>query len=73
MQWLQTLLSPGKKLKAGNSRHALAIEYPEPLVHFAVSSGAYSDPAVCTLQFHSFVIYTFAVVLLSNWIVGASL
>ncbi|XP_057794782.1 uncharacterized protein LOC131011052 [Salvia miltiorrhiza] len=44
--WLQTLVSPGKKLKGGNKRHALAIEYPEPLVHFAVSSGAYSDPAV---------------------------
>lgn len=44
--WLQTLLSPGKKLKPGNVRHALAIEYPEPLVHFALSSGAYSDPAV---------------------------
>ncbi|XP_047957781.1 uncharacterized protein LOC125203467 isoform X2 [Salvia hispanica] len=37
--WLQ-------KLKGGKSRHPLAIEYQEPLVHFAVSSGAYSDPAV---------------------------
>ncbi|XP_042016526.1 uncharacterized protein LOC121764579 isoform X2 [Salvia splendens] len=36
--WLQ-------KLKGGKSRHPLAIEYQEPLVHFAVSSGAYSDPA----------------------------
>ncbi|KAL1540670.1 hypothetical protein AAHA92_24986 [Salvia divinorum] len=44
--WLQTLVSPGKKLKGGKSRHPLAIEYQEPLVHFAVSSGAYSDPAV---------------------------
>ncbi|KAL8514487.1 hypothetical protein ACS0TY_013556 [Phlomoides rotata] len=44
--WIQTLLSPGKKLKAGNTKHAFAIEYPEPLVHFALSSGAYSDPAV---------------------------
>ncbi|KAH6821320.1 hypothetical protein C2S53_006151 [Perilla frutescens var. hirtella] len=44
--WLQTLLSPGKKLRPGSGRHALAIEYPEPLVHFALSSGAYSDPAV---------------------------
>ncbi|KAL1547130.1 hypothetical protein AAHA92_23640 [Salvia divinorum] len=43
---LQTLVSPGKKLNGGKSRHAFAIEYPEPLVHFAVSSGAYSDPAV---------------------------
>lgn len=45
--WIQTLVSPGKKLKAaGNTKHAFAIEYPEPLVHFALSSGAYSDPAV---------------------------
>ncbi|XP_042057198.1 uncharacterized protein LOC121801833 isoform X1 [Salvia splendens] len=42
---LQTLVSP-KKLKGGKSGHAFAIEYPEPLVHFTVSSGAYSDPAV---------------------------
>ncbi|KAL3618424.1 hypothetical protein CASFOL_038745 [Castilleja foliolosa] len=41
-----TLLSPGKKLKNGNTRHVFAIEYPEPLVHFALCSGAYSDPAV---------------------------
>lgn len=45
-QWLQTLLSPGKKLVAGGAKHAYAIEYPEPLVHFALSLGASSDPAV---------------------------
>ncbi|KAA8514760.1 hypothetical protein F0562_017939 [Nyssa sinensis] len=44
--WLQTLLSPGKKFKTGSTRHVYAIEYPEPLVHFALCSGAYSDPAV---------------------------
>ncbi|GFP87176.1 hypothetical protein PHJA_000861300, partial [Phtheirospermum japonicum] len=44
--WLQTLLSPGKKLKTESIKHAYAIEYPEPLVHFALCSGAYSDPAV---------------------------
>ncbi|XP_059635344.1 uncharacterized protein LOC132277508 [Cornus florida] len=44
--WLQTLLSPGKKLKTGNVKHIYAMEYPEPLVHFALCSGAYSDPAV---------------------------
>ncbi|KZV14817.1 hypothetical protein F511_38272 [Dorcoceras hygrometricum] len=44
--WLQTILSPGKKFKSGSSKHTYAIEYPEPLVHFALSSGAYSDPAV---------------------------
>ncbi|KAF3446960.1 hypothetical protein FNV43_RR12140 [Rhamnella rubrinervis] len=31
---------------AGNSKHAYALEYPEPLVHFALCLGAYSDPAV---------------------------
>ncbi|CAN4123150.1 unnamed protein product [Withania somnifera] len=44
--WLQTLFSPGKKLATGNSRHTYAIEYPEPLVHFALSLGASSDPAI---------------------------
>ncbi|KAH6834904.1 hypothetical protein C2S53_003904 [Perilla frutescens var. hirtella] len=44
--WLQSLLSPGKKFKSGTSRHAYAIEYPEPLVHFALCSGAHSDPAI---------------------------
>ncbi|CAK9183435.1 unnamed protein product [Ilex paraguariensis] len=39
MQWLQTLLSPGKMLKTGSNRHPYAIEYPEPLVHFALCSG----------------------------------
>lgn len=31
---------------AGGAKHAYAIEYPEPLVHFALSLGASSDPAV---------------------------
>ncbi|KAL3845938.1 hypothetical protein ACJIZ3_003341 [Penstemon smallii] len=44
--WLQTLLSPGKKFKTGTIKHPYAIEYPEPLVHFALCSGAYSDPAL---------------------------
>ncbi|KAE9456791.1 hypothetical protein C3L33_11309, partial [Rhododendron williamsianum] len=43
---LQTLLSPGKKFKMGSTKHVYAIEYPEPLVHFALCSGEYSDPAV---------------------------
>ncbi|KAI3459907.1 hypothetical protein Pfo_016570 [Paulownia fortunei] len=44
--WLQTLLSPRKKFKTGTTKHAYAIEYPEPLAHFALCSGEYSDPAV---------------------------
>lgn len=43
---LQTLLSPGKKFKMGSASHVYAIEHPEPLVHFALCSGEYSDPAV---------------------------
>ncbi|XP_051118128.1 uncharacterized protein LOC127242590 [Andrographis paniculata] len=44
--WLQTLLSPGKKFRAGTTKHPCAIDYPEPLVHFALCSGSYSDPAL---------------------------
>ncbi|XP_050376117.1 uncharacterized protein LOC126793595 isoform X2 [Argentina anserina] len=44
--WLQSLLNSGKKLKTGSLKHIYALEYPEPLVHFALCSGAYSDPAV---------------------------
>ncbi|KAK2988161.1 hypothetical protein RJ640_020643, partial [Escallonia rubra] len=44
--WLQALLSPGKKRKTGSSRHVYAIEYPEPLLRFALCFGAFSDPAV---------------------------
>jgi hypothetical protein len=34
------------KFKAGDARKAYAIEHPEPLLHFALCSGSYSDPAV---------------------------
>nr|GEV50736.1 hypothetical protein [Tanacetum cinerariifolium] len=44
--WLQSLLSPGRKLKTEPNKHIYAIDYPEPLVHFALSLGAFSDPAV---------------------------
>ncbi|KAI3764887.1 hypothetical protein L2E82_14904 [Cichorium intybus] len=45
-QWLQSLLSPGRKSSTVPQRHVYAIEYPEPLVHFALSLGAFSDPVV---------------------------
>ncbi|KAK1404762.1 Ternary complex factor MIP1, leucine-zipper [Heracleum sosnowskyi] len=45
-QWLDTLLSPGKKFKPARTRHKFSIDHAEPLVHFALSSGVYSDPAV---------------------------
>ncbi|XP_030513425.1 uncharacterized protein LOC115727353 isoform X1 [Rhodamnia argentea] len=44
--WLQTLFTPGRKYKPGISGHLYALEYPEQLVHFALCSGAYSDPPV---------------------------
>lgn len=44
--WLDTLLSPGKKSKSVSSKHVYSIDYPEPLVHFALCSGAFSDPSV---------------------------
>ncbi|KAI4321706.1 hypothetical protein MLD38_035055 [Melastoma candidum] len=44
--WLQTLFTPGRKSKMGSASHIYALEYPEPLVHFALCSGTYSDPPV---------------------------
>ncbi|KAL7085741.1 hypothetical protein ACP275_14G297900 [Erythranthe tilingii] len=44
--WHQAIFSPGKKFKTGTTKHDFAIEYPEPLVHFALCSGSHSDPAV---------------------------
>lgn len=46
VQWLRALLSTRTKLKAGDDWLAYAIEQPEPLIHFALCSGNYSDPAV---------------------------
>ncbi|KAM7253136.1 hypothetical protein ACFE04_025754 [Oxalis oulophora] len=44
--WLQSLFSPARKPKPGNVKHIYSLEYPEPLVHFALCSGTYSDPMV---------------------------
>ncbi|KAF5752941.1 putative electron transporter [Tripterygium wilfordii] len=45
-QWIRLLLSSKTKFKTGDERQAYAIEHPEPLLHFALSSGNHSDPAV---------------------------
>ncbi|KAE8698806.1 cytochrome c bioproteinsis protein CCS1 [Hibiscus syriacus] len=45
-QWLRFLFPSKTKLKVGVPRRAYAIEYAEPLLHFALCSGSYSDPAV---------------------------
>lgn len=49
-QWLETLLSTGARIKAGEVRRTFGRRYglddPEPLVFFALCGGAHSDPAV---------------------------
>ncbi|XWS40359.1 hypothetical protein CRYUN_Cryun18bG0134300 [Craigia yunnanensis] len=45
-QWLRFLFPSKTKFKVADSRRAYAIEFPEPLLHFALCSGSYSDPAV---------------------------
>ncbi|KAK9988163.1 hypothetical protein SO802_028402 [Lithocarpus litseifolius] len=45
-QWFWLLFSSKTKYKVGDARKAYAIEHPEPLLHFALCSGSYSDPAV---------------------------
>ncbi|KFK44202.1 hypothetical protein AALP_AA1G227900 [Arabis alpina] len=43
---LQTLFSPSRKSKTSSVKHIYALEYPEALAHFALSSGSSSDPPV---------------------------
>ncbi|ESQ34689.1 hypothetical protein EUTSA_v10007437mg [Eutrema salsugineum] len=43
---LQTLFSPSRKLKTCVVKHIYALDYPEALAHFALSSGASTDPPV---------------------------
>ncbi|CAH9069431.1 unnamed protein product [Cuscuta europaea] len=45
-QWIRFLVSSWGKFKTGDERQAFVIERPEPLLHFALSSGNHSDPAV---------------------------
>ncbi|XP_021300264.1 uncharacterized protein LOC110428688 isoform X2 [Herrania umbratica] len=45
-QWLRFLFPSKTKFKVVDARRAYAIESPEPLLHFALCSGSYSDPAV---------------------------
>ncbi|XP_062195972.1 uncharacterized protein LOC133899071 isoform X2 [Phragmites australis] len=42
--WVRTLFTPMKK--SGSSIHPYALHHPEPLAHFALSTGAFSDPPV---------------------------
>ncbi|KAL5219128.1 hypothetical protein ABZP36_019812 [Zizania latifolia] len=45
-QWLRLLLYPKWKSKEKEDLQGFAVDQPEPLVHFALSSGSYSDPVV---------------------------
>uniref|UniRef100_A0A0D9VRL7 Globin domain-containing protein n=1 Tax=Leersia perrieri TaxID=77586 RepID=A0A0D9VRL7_9ORYZ len=45
-QWLRLLLYPKWKSKEKEDLQGFAVDRPEPLVHFALSSGSHSDPAV---------------------------
>ncbi|KAL4320294.1 hypothetical protein GQ457_18G019890 [Hibiscus cannabinus] len=45
-QWLRFLFPSKTKFKVGDPRRAYAIPSPEPLLHFALCTGSYSDPAV---------------------------
>ncbi|XP_062191864.1 uncharacterized protein LOC133895504 isoform X2 [Phragmites australis] len=42
--WVRTLFTPMKI--SGSSIHPYALHHPEPLAHFALSTGAFSDPPV---------------------------
>uniref|UniRef100_A0A0A9G4S1 DUF547 domain-containing protein n=1 Tax=Arundo donax TaxID=35708 RepID=A0A0A9G4S1_ARUDO len=45
-QWLRLLLYPKWKSRDRDELQGFAVDGPEPLVHFALSSGSYSDPVV---------------------------
>ncbi|XP_044427012.1 uncharacterized protein [Triticum aestivum] len=44
--WVRTLFTPTKKSASGSSTHPYALHQPEPLAHFSLSTGAFSDPPV---------------------------
>ncbi|KAL6661796.1 hypothetical protein ACP70R_001180 [Stipagrostis hirtigluma subsp. patula] len=44
--WVRTLFTPMRKSMTASSNHPYALHHPEPLAHFALSTGAYSDPPV---------------------------
>ncbi|XP_047072580.1 uncharacterized protein LOC124681801 isoform X2 [Lolium rigidum] len=44
--WVRTLFTPTKKPAPGSSIHPYALSQPEPLAHFSLSTGAFSDPPV---------------------------
>ncbi|CAE5959446.1 unnamed protein product [Arabidopsis arenosa] len=43
---LWTLFSPARSSKTSSGRHTYSLDYAEPLLHFALSTGASTDPMV---------------------------
>jgi hypothetical protein len=52
LQWVRTLFTPMKK--SGSSIHPYALRYSEPIAHFALSTGAFSDPPVSSTALANF-------------------
>nr|TKW18243.1 hypothetical protein SEVIR_5G419466v2 [Setaria viridis] len=50
--WVRTLFSPTKK--SGSSMHPYALCHPELIAHFALSTGAFSDPPVSSTALTNF-------------------
>lgn len=46
LQWIQSLLFPKQKFKAGDARKGYAIEHSDPRLRFALCSGSHSDALV---------------------------
>ncbi|XP_062194739.1 uncharacterized protein LOC133897925 isoform X2 [Phragmites australis] len=44
--WVRALFTPTKRSMAGTTKHPYALHRPEPIAHFALSTGAFSDPPV---------------------------
>jgi len=44
--WVRALFTPSKRSTAGTARHPYTLHHPEPIAHFALSTGAFSDPPV---------------------------
>ncbi|KZV49742.1 hypothetical protein F511_24203 [Dorcoceras hygrometricum] len=49
-QWLRLLFSSRTKFKSSDARQTYALARSEPLLHFALSAGSHSDPAVRTYR-----------------------
>ena len=55
LQWLSLLIPSKSRFKSGDKRQAYKIHRSEPLLHFALSTGCHSDPAVLKTSLQSFL------------------